>query len=85
MVRKDDNSSWTQGKWSASVVQFDPNTWILEYRRSFLVENANMLLSSAMEFLKFRLNREFRKMKRDFWLVHAFGNQLVERIPVPPT
>ncbi|KAL8486425.1 hypothetical protein ACS0TY_023205 [Phlomoides rotata] len=80
-VRKDENSSWTQGKWSTSVVQFDPNTWILEYRRSFLVDNANLLLSSAMDFLKFRLRKEFRKMRHEFW---AFGNQLVERIPPPP-
>lgn len=37
------------------------------------MENAR-LVSAAMEFLKFRLVREFEKMKRDFLLLSAFGS-----------
>lgn len=80
------NSSWTQGKWSANAVQFDPNTWLLEYRRHFLIENAR-LVSASMEFLKFRLVREFERMKQEFWLLYAFGSQFadyrVESSPIP--
>lgn len=80
------NSSWTQGKWSANAVQFDPNTWLLEYRRHFLIENAR-LVSASMEFLKFRLVREIERMKQEFWLLYAFGNQFadyrVESSPIP--
>ncbi|KAG8370220.1 hypothetical protein BUALT_Bualt14G0094400 [Buddleja alternifolia] len=81
------NSSWEQGKWSSSVVQFDPNTWILEYRQSFLVGNPR-LFSAAAEFLKFRLTREFEKMKQEFWVIHSFGSQYFDftresSIPIP--
>lgn len=74
MVREAGNSSWTQEKWSTSVVQFDPNTWILEYRRSFFVQNPK-LVSAAVEFLRLRLTRQFKKMKQEFWLPSAFGDQ----------
>ncbi|KAL2229919.1 UNVERIFIED_CONTAM: hypothetical protein Sindi_1586300 [Sesamum indicum] len=33
------------------MVQFDPNTWILEYKQRFLLENSR-LVSSVLEFLK---------------------------------
>ncbi|KAL0323630.1 UNVERIFIED_CONTAM: hypothetical protein Sangu_1982300 [Sesamum angustifolium] len=73
-IRKASNSSWEQGKWTASVVQLDPNTWILEYRRSFLMDNPK-LFSAAGEFLKFRLTREIKKMMQEFWLLSVFGSQ----------
>ncbi|KAI3469584.1 hypothetical protein Pfo_026247 [Paulownia fortunei] len=80
------NSSWAQGKWSSSVVQFDPNTWILEYRQSFLLDNAR-LVSTAVDFLKFRLTREFEKLKQEFWLPSAFGSRHSDftggSIPIP--
>ncbi|KAK2980609.1 hypothetical protein RJ640_011417 [Escallonia rubra] len=68
------NSSWAQGKWSASLVHFDRNTWILEYRRSSLLENAR-LFSAVLQFLKFRMIREVQKMKQEFWLLSAFGKE----------
>ncbi|CAK9154393.1 unnamed protein product [Ilex paraguariensis] len=68
------NSSWVQGKWSSSVVQLDRSTWILEYRRSSLMENGR-LISAAIEFLKFRMMREVQKMKQEFWLLYALGRQ----------
>ncbi|XP_073053822.1 uncharacterized protein [Primulina eburnea] len=70
----DGNSSWVHEKWSASVVQFDPNTWILEYRRSFILNNPR-LVSVLMEFLKLRMTREFEKMRQVFWVSIAFGSQ----------
>ncbi|KAG6423105.1 hypothetical protein SASPL_113489 [Salvia splendens] len=87
LVREAGNSSWTQQKWSTSVVQLESNTWILEYRRSFIGHNPK-LVSAAVEFLRFKLTSQFKKMKREFWLAPAFGGQNSEdrrgRI-VPPT
>ncbi|XP_031098656.1 uncharacterized protein LOC116002629 [Ipomoea triloba] len=68
------NSSWTQGRWSSSAVQLDPNTWILEYSESPIRENAK-LVSAAIEFLKFKLAREFEKLKMEFWSLSAFGSE----------
>nr|XP_016489395.1 PREDICTED: uncharacterized protein LOC107809304 [Nicotiana tabacum] len=85
LIRKS-NSSWTQGKWSASAVQLDPNTWILEYSQSPLTENGK-LVSAALEFLKFRLTREVQKLKQQFWVLSAFTSQhsdfTVERFQIP--
>ncbi|KAI3459400.1 hypothetical protein Pfo_016063 [Paulownia fortunei] len=86
LVQDANNNSWAQEKWTASVVQFDPNTWILEYRQSFLMDNAK-LVSAAVEFLKFRLTKEFKKIKQEFWLLSAFGSQHFDytggSIPIP--
>ncbi|PIN03845.1 hypothetical protein CDL12_23624 [Handroanthus impetiginosus] len=68
------NSSWIQGRWSSSVVQFDPNTWILEYKKSFLSDNSRMVFA-LVEFLKFRVIIEFEKMKQQFWLPFVFGRR----------
>ncbi|KAK3040569.1 hypothetical protein RJ639_029015 [Escallonia herrerae] len=76
LIRKA-NSSWAQGKWSASLVHFDRNTWILEYRRSSVLENAR-LLSAVLQFLKFRMIREVQKMKQEFWLLSAFGKENID-------
>ncbi|KAG6428040.1 hypothetical protein SASPL_112288 [Salvia splendens] len=70
-----ENSSWVQEKWSSSVVQFDPNTWLLEYRQSFLLQNARPV-SATLKFLKLRLTRDFGKMYQVFWLRYAsFGGR----------
>lgn len=58
-------------------MQLDPNTWILEYRQRSIMENTR-LVSAAMQFLKFRLEREFKKMQLDFWLPSAFGSRYPE-------
>lgn len=58
-------------------MQLDPNTWILEYRQRSIMENTR-LVSAAMQFLKFRLVREFKKMQQDFWLLSAFGSRYPE-------
>ncbi|KAK6255262.1 hypothetical protein QQP08_014769 [Theobroma cacao] len=68
------NASWVQRKWGASVIQLDPNTWIIEYRRSSVLENPR-LFSATLELLKYRLTRMIRKMSEEFWLSSAFENQ----------
>ncbi|KAJ0700317.1 putative ERG2/sigma1 receptor [Helianthus annuus] len=57
------NTSWEQGKWSASVWRLDENTWILEYKRSFVFEDTRPF-SSAMEFLRFKMMRSLQWMKQ---------------------
>ncbi|MCD7447567.1 hypothetical protein HAX54_031596 [Datura stramonium] len=85
LIRKS-NSSWTQQKWSASAVQLDPNTWILEYSQSPLTENGK-LVSAVLEFLKYRLRREVQKLKQEFWLSSSFTSQhsdfSIERLQIP--
>lgn len=77
MIRRA-NNSWTQEKWSASVVQLDRNTWILEYKRSSITENAR-LLSAVLEFLKFRITRLLQKMNQEFWLLSIQGSHFKGR------
>lgn len=62
------NSSWIHRKWSATVVQMDPNTWVLEYQQNSVLKNFR--LSAAVEFLKFSMSRLFGRMKVHFW--HGF-------------
>ncbi|KAK1387816.1 Sigma non-opioid intracellular receptor 1 like [Heracleum sosnowskyi] len=72
------STSWTQEKWSASVVQLDRNTWILEYKRSSITENAG-LLSAVLEFLRFRITRLLQKMNQEFWLFSIQGSHFKGR------
>lgn len=77
MIRKG-NTSWVHRKWGASVVQLNPDTWILEYRRSSMLDNSN-LLSAAVEFLKYRISKMVGRVRRDFWLFSDFrNNQFIE-------
>jgi len=71
------NASWVQRKWGASVIHLDPNTWIIEYRQSSIVENPR-LFSATSELLKYRLTRMVRKITQDFWLFSAFEHQYSE-------
>ncbi|KAL5541548.1 hypothetical protein UlMin_009258 [Ulmus minor] len=72
VVRKA-NSSWAHQKWGASAVQFDPNTWILEYRRSSILENPR-LVSATMAFLKYRVSKMVSRMEQEFLYLSAFGS-----------
>ncbi|XP_022760843.1 uncharacterized protein LOC111307051 [Durio zibethinus] len=71
------NASWVQRKWGASVIQLDPNTWIIEYRQSSVLENPR-LISATLELLKYRLTRMVRKVTEEFWLFSSFENQYSE-------
>lgn len=72
LIRKA-NTSWVHQKWGASVVQLNPNTWVLEYRRSSILDNSR-LFSAAIEFLKYRISKMAGKVKQEFWLFSAFEN-----------
>ncbi|KAL6971555.1 hypothetical protein U1Q18_031233 [Sarracenia purpurea var. burkii] len=71
------NKTWMLQKWSASVVQLDPNTWILEYKWAGAAR-ISRIVSALIEFLKFRLSREVRRMKQEFWLLPSHGNRHYE-------
>ncbi|KAJ0093430.1 hypothetical protein Patl1_25349 [Pistacia atlantica] len=68
------NTSWMLKKWGASVMQLDPNTWILEYRQSSILDNSR-LFSATMELLKYGISRWIRKMNEELCLFSAFQNQ----------
>ncbi|KAL5782636.1 hypothetical protein ACOSP7_007665 [Xanthoceras sorbifolium] len=68
------NNSWVHKKWGASVMQLDPNTWILEYRLSSILDNSR-LLSAALELLNYRISRLVRTMNGDLWQFSAFQEQ----------
>ncbi|XP_010693763.2 uncharacterized protein LOC104906675 isoform X2 [Beta vulgaris subsp. vulgaris] len=70
-VVREANNSWILRKWSASVVQFEPNTWIIEYKRNALLENQSILLV-AVEFFKFRTLKIMQRMKQHLWYLHDF-------------
>lgn len=45
------------------MIQLDPNTWILEYGRSSILDDSNLVLS-LLEFFKHRISRMVKKMKQ---------------------
>lgn len=49
------DSSWVLRKWSASIVQLDPNTIILEYRTSSILENRG-IFSAVSELLRHHIS-----------------------------
>ncbi|KAK9139937.1 hypothetical protein Scep_009618 [Stephania cephalantha] len=78
IVRKASNSStWLLGRFSASAIQLDPNTWILEYKVSPVLENSR-LLSAAMQFFKFRFSHILHSMKQRLVVpLPAFADHLL--------
>ncbi|RZC48897.1 hypothetical protein C5167_017318 [Papaver somniferum] len=67
-VRNSNSSTWLLQRMSASAVQLDSNTWVLEYRRSSMLESS-ILLFTAMELLKNRLARVVAEIEQQFWVV----------------
>ncbi|XP_057546358.1 uncharacterized protein LOC130825247 [Amaranthus tricolor] len=65
-VIREVSSTWMIRKWSASVMRFEPNTWLIEYRRNCLLENHNGLVL-AVEFIFFRISKLVQIVKRKFW------------------
>ncbi|KAI3525665.1 hypothetical protein L1887_04636 [Cichorium endivia] len=57
------NTSWEQANWSTSLWRLDQNTWILEYKRSFIFEKTTPF-SSALEFFKFMMMKAIQCMKQ---------------------
>ncbi|ERM93488.1 uncharacterized protein LOC18421390 [Amborella trichopoda] len=58
-----ENSSWTQKRWSSSVAELHPMTWLLEYRRHIALQNANVF-RVAYEFLSFTISTKFKELKK---------------------
>ncbi|KAG5236583.1 C-8 sterol isomerase [Salix suchowensis] len=83
------NTSWVHRNWAASVVQLDPNTWILEYERS-LISNSSTLFSAVAEIFKYRMSRAMKSMNPVFWLFSDFEQQYgvftaKDRVKIIPT
>lgn len=68
------NSTWVLRNWSASVLQLDPNTWVVEYRRSSILDRSR-LFSALLEFLRLWLTSENTRMKQKFWLLSSLYTQ----------
>ncbi|KAI3443235.1 uncharacterized protein J3R85_000160, partial [Psidium guajava] len=80
-------SSWVHGKWSSSVVQLDPGTLILEYKRSSILDDSGFL-RKALEFLKFQVTMVIGQTNRRFWYFPAFedhprqiGAKYISKVP----
>lgn len=76
-------SSWVHGKWSASVVQLDPGTLILEYKRSSTLDESGFLMK-ALEFLKYQMTVAIGRMNRRLWYLPAFEDhpgQIRAKVP----
>ncbi|KAJ6911072.1 hypothetical protein NC652_021646, partial [Populus alba x Populus x berolinensis] len=83
------NTSWVHRNWAASVVQLDPNTWILEYERRLMLDNSK-LFSSVAGVLKYRMSRALKSMNPGFWLFSDFERQysvftVKDRVKIIPT
>ncbi|CAH2038846.1 unnamed protein product [Thlaspi arvense] len=74
------NTSWGKSKWSTSVLQLDPNTWILEYSQSSVTESWS-LLSLIIDLLTHMMYQAAKNVKRElFCVVSASGNLYSEAV-----
>ncbi|KAL1214351.1 hypothetical protein V5N11_014583 [Cardamine amara subsp. amara] len=65
------NTSWGKTKWSTSVLQLDPNTWVLEYSQSSVMDSSS-LLSLTMDLLKHMMFQAAKNVNRElFWMFSA--------------
>ncbi|XP_010484984.1 PREDICTED: uncharacterized protein LOC104763289 [Camelina sativa] len=68
------NASWGKDKWSTSVLQLDPNTWVLEYSLSSVMDGSS-LLSLTMDVLKHMMFQAAKNVNREvFWMFSASGS-----------
>lgn len=71
---RETNTSWGKTKWSTSVLQLDPNTWVLEYNQSSMMDGSS-LLSLTMDLLKHMMFRAAKNVNRElFWMFSASGS-----------
>ncbi|PPS19983.1 hypothetical protein GOBAR_AA00581 [Gossypium barbadense] len=78
IITRKANASWVQSKWGTSVIQMDPNTWIFEYQRSWILDNPRLISATLLELLKDRLTKMVKKMSEEFLLFFVFDNQCIE-------
>ncbi|RWR88960.1 sigma non-opioid intracellular receptor 1 [Cinnamomum micranthum f. kanehirae] len=60
------NSSWLHQKWSASALQLDPNTWVLEYQQNAFLQNSRPC-KVAVELLRFRFSKVIQGLWHELW------------------
>ncbi|XP_074307204.1 uncharacterized protein LOC141642323 [Silene latifolia] len=72
-VVRDKNSTWILRKWGASVVKFDANTWIVEYKKSMFLDGSSILFD-AVKFLNFRITKVAVRMRQHLWLLPDLSN-----------
>ncbi|CAN6981587.1 hypothetical protein IGI04_038981 [Brassica rapa subsp. trilocularis] len=71
------NTSWGKTKCSTSVLQLDPNTWVLEYNLSSVVEGST-LVSLATDLLAHMMFQAAKNVNRElFWMFSASRNLIV--------
>ncbi|CAH8308241.1 unnamed protein product [Eruca vesicaria subsp. sativa] len=69
--RHETNTTWRKTKWSTSVLQLDPNTWVLEYSLSSVMESSS-LLSLSNDVLTHMMVQAAKNVNRElFWMVSA--------------
>lgn len=74
------NASWGKTKWSTSVLQLDPNTWILEYKQSSVTESSS-LLSLTIDLLRHMMFKAAKNVSRELlWVFSASGNMYRESL-----
>ncbi|KFK42885.1 hypothetical protein AALP_AA1G051400 [Arabis alpina] len=84
------NTSWGEKKWSTSVLQLDPNTWILEYRLSSVMESSS-LFSLTIDLLTHMMFKAAKNVNREvFWMfssasVNLYSESVSKTSTMTPT
>ncbi|KAG2324132.1 hypothetical protein Bca52824_006860 [Brassica carinata] len=74
------NTSWRKTKWSTSVLQLDPNTWVLEYSLSSVIESSS-LLSLTIDLLTHMMVQGAKNVNRElFWMFSAASRKLYSQV-----
>ncbi|ESQ37074.1 hypothetical protein EUTSA_v10002568mg [Eutrema salsugineum] len=69
------NTSWGKTKWSTSVLQLDPNTWILEYSQSSVTESST-LFSVTIDLLTHMMVQAAKNVNRELFCVFSASRNL---------
>ncbi|XP_010522294.1 PREDICTED: uncharacterized protein LOC104800960 [Tarenaya hassleriana] len=68
------NASWQRTKWSTCVLQLDPNSWVLEYSRSSVLDSSS-LMSLTLDLLRHMMFQAARNINRELvWLASIWEN-----------
>ncbi|KAL9305102.1 putative ERG2/sigma1 receptor [Arabidopsis thaliana] len=70
------NTSWGKTKWSTSVLQLDPNTWVLEYSQSSVMDDSSSLLSLTIDIMKHLVFRVAKNVNRELYWMFSSSRRL---------
>ncbi|KAJ3673283.1 hypothetical protein LUZ60_006657 [Juncus effusus] len=70
-LRASNCSSWHYGKWSYSAIQLEPNTWILEYKRSGIVQGPRFI-PEICDLVRFKIANYVKRLRREPWRLFVF-------------